>query len=93
VEHRAQVRWASDDGSAVKAVTAADIRTDSSLILALDDPALFNYPIAFMSEPGFWNLTDREAEAFRAYLRKTHAIAPAFTARTPSPRTFRMPRH
>ena len=45
----------------VKELTALDIRTDGSLILTLDDPELFNYPIAFMWEPGFWNLTDREA--------------------------------
>jgi hypothetical protein len=54
----------------VKELTLADIRTDGDLVLALDDPALFNYPIAFMWEPGFWNLTDPEAESFRAYLRK-----------------------
>ena len=51
-------------------LTALDIRTDGSLILTLDDPELFKYPIAFMWEPGFWNLTDREAESFRAYLLK-----------------------
>ena len=51
-------------------LTALDIRTDGSLILTLDDPELFKYPIAFMWEPGFWNLTDREAESFRAYLSK-----------------------
>jgi hypothetical protein len=54
----------------VKALTAVDIRTDASLILTLDDPVLFNHPIAFMWEPGFWNLTDKEAETFRAYLLK-----------------------
>jgi hypothetical protein len=51
-------------------LTALDIHTDGSLILALDDPQLFDYPVAFMWEPGFWNLTDREAAAFRAYLLK-----------------------
>jgi Domain of unknown function (DUF4159) len=51
-------------------ITDLDIRTDGSLILTLDDPELFKYPIAFMWEPGFWNLTDREAESFRAYLLK-----------------------
>jgi hypothetical protein len=54
----------------IKELTAIDIHTDNSLILTLDDPELFNYPIAFMWEPGFWNLTDREAESFRAYLVK-----------------------
>ena len=51
-------------------LTFADIRTDADIILTLDDPELFNYPIALMWEPGFWNLTDSEAESFRAYLLK-----------------------
>ena len=54
----------------MKALTAVDIHTDGSRILALDDPALFEYPIAFMWEPGFWNLTDQEAQSFRAWLLK-----------------------
>jgi hypothetical protein len=54
----------------VDELTGLDIRMDGSLILTLDDPQLFKYPIAFMWEPGFWNLTDREAESFRAYLLK-----------------------
>jgi hypothetical protein len=54
----------------LKELTAIDVRADDSLILSLDDPDLFTYPIAFMWEPGFWTLTDREAESFRAYLLK-----------------------
>src|SRR5207244_5025247 len=54
----------------IREITFLDIRTDGSRILTLDDPDLFRYPIAFMWEPGFWNLTDREAESFRAYLLK-----------------------
>lgn len=54
----------------LKELTSIDVRTDGSLILSLDDPELFKYPIAFMWEPGFWNLTDREALAFRTYLQK-----------------------
>jgi hypothetical protein len=54
----------------LKELTLLDIRTDGSRVLTLDDPELFNYPIAFMWEPGFWNLTDREADSFRAYLLK-----------------------
>jgi hypothetical protein len=54
----------------IREITGVRIRTDGSLILTLDDPELFNYPIAFMWEPGFWNLTDREAASFRAYLLK-----------------------
>jgi hypothetical protein len=51
-------------------LTLVDIRRDGSLILSLDDPELFRYPIAFMWEPGFWSLTDREATSFRSYLLK-----------------------
>ena len=54
----------------LKEITAVDIHTDGSRVLTLDDPELFNYPIAFMWEPGFWNLTDREAASFRTYLLK-----------------------
>jgi hypothetical protein len=51
-------------------LTYLDIHTDGSRILSLDDPELFNYPIAFMWEPGFWILNEREAESFRSYLQK-----------------------
>ena len=51
-------------------VSLIDARTDGSLILTLDDPALFKYPIAVMWEPGFWTMIDHEAEHFRAYLFK-----------------------
>ena len=54
----------------IKDITAMDIRTDADVVISLDDPRLFNYPIALMWEPGFWSLTDREAESFRAYLLK-----------------------
>jgi Domain of unknown function (DUF4159) len=54
----------------IRKLTYLDIHDDGNEILTLDDPDLFKYPIALMWEPGFWNLTDREAESFRAYLQK-----------------------
>jgi hypothetical protein len=39
-------------------------------ILGLDDPDLFKYPVAYMAEPGFWQINDAEAANFRAYLQK-----------------------
>ena len=54
----------------LKELTSLDVRSDGSRILSLDDPELCKYPIAFMWEPGFWVLTDGEAESFRAYLQK-----------------------
>jgi hypothetical protein len=54
----------------LKEITYVQPRIDGSNILSLDDPELFNYPIAYMAEPGFWSLTDKETESFRAYLKK-----------------------
>ncbi len=38
--------------------------------LALDDPRLGRYPVAYIIEVGWWTLTDREASALRAYILK-----------------------
>jgi len=38
--------------------------------VALDDPELFKYPIAYIIEVSWWTLTDREAAGLRAYLQK-----------------------
>jgi hypothetical protein len=43
---------------------------DDSNIFTLDDPELHRYPVAYMSEPGYWTLTDAEAEGLRTYLAK-----------------------
>jgi hypothetical protein len=39
-------------------------------ILALDDPELFKYPIAYLSEPGGWHMTQTETLGLRNYLTK-----------------------
>ncbi len=54
----------------LKEITYTNARTDGSNILSLDDPELFNYPVAYMCEPGYWTMTDKEVESFRAYLKK-----------------------
>jgi hypothetical protein len=41
-----------------------------SNVMAMDDPELFRYPIAYLSEPGGWELSREEAETLRAYLLK-----------------------
>ena len=45
-------------------------RTDASNVLALDDPELFKYPIAYMCEPGFWQPSEPEVLGLRNYLLK-----------------------
>jgi hypothetical protein len=54
----------------MREVTLLDARIDDSAVVALDDPALTDWPVAYMTEAGYWTLNDREAEAFRAYLKK-----------------------
>lgn len=39
-------------------------------VLALDDPELFKYPIAYLSEPGGWYPSDKEILGLRNYLLK-----------------------
>ncbi len=51
-------------------VTAIRPFMDGGTVLALDDPELFKFPVAYLCEPGFWSPTDKEAEALRAYLAK-----------------------
>lgn len=41
-----------------------------SNVMAMDDPELFKYPVAYLSEPGDWQLSPEEAENLRAYLLK-----------------------
>jgi hypothetical protein len=43
---------------------------DESNILTLDDPDLGLYPVVYMSEPGFWTLSEAEMIGLRSYLQK-----------------------
>ena len=51
-------------------VSYLNARLDGFNVLALDDPELFKYPIAYITEAGWWTLSDREASRFRDYLQK-----------------------
>ena len=39
-------------------------------VFELDDPRLMKFPIAYMSEPGWWQVEQKDAEALRNYLLK-----------------------
>jgi len=41
-----------------------------SVIVGFDEPALFDYPIAYVSEPGYWQLNEKETAGLRAYFQK-----------------------
>ena len=52
----------------LNAITAVHPHLDEPVALAMDDPELTKYPVAFMTEAGYWVMSDKEAAAFRAYL-------------------------
>jgi len=51
-------------------LTTIDANLEGSNVYDLDDPDIFKFPLLYISEPGFWTLTDAEAENFRQYLLK-----------------------
>ncbi len=52
------------------ALTLVEPYLGGSNILTLDDPELFKYPLAYLSEPGWWNMSKHEFEGLRNYLLK-----------------------
>ena len=44
--------------------------TEEINTLTLDDPELFKYPVAYVIEPDWWAMTDREGKALREYLQR-----------------------
>jgi hypothetical protein len=51
-------------------LTTATPRSDASNVFTFDDPDLFDYPIAYVSEPGYWSMSDAEVEGLRNYVKK-----------------------
>ena len=74
-----QAPWAHDYPRAetnfakiLEATTFIDTYTEgrSGRVLTLDDPDLFQYPIASIIEVGYWSPSETEVEALRNYLLK-----------------------
>ncbi len=51
-------------------LSSVRVRTDGSVVVALDDPTLFRFPVAYMAEPGFWQPSETETLALRKYVRQ-----------------------
>ncbi|NNE34323.1 MAG: DUF4159 domain-containing protein [Rhodothermales bacterium] len=68
--------WATDYPAAEENLHAAieittKIKLDGPpLVLSLTDPAIFQYPVLYLTEPGFWLTNDEEANGLRAYLER-----------------------
>ena len=43
---------------------------EEGVVVGLDDPELFKFPVAYMTEAGFWVMNDDEGKALGAYLKK-----------------------
>ena len=56
--------------SMMRFITSMRPHVRESNIHTLDDPELMRYPIAYLSEPGYWVPSDAEAEGLRKYLAK-----------------------
>jgi hypothetical protein len=51
-------------------ITSIRPHVEGSNIHTFDDPALLKYPIAYLSEPGYWYPSEAEVSGLREYLRK-----------------------
>jgi hypothetical protein len=54
----------------LKDITAIRPHPDGSNIYRMDDPALLQFPIAYLSEPGYWYPSDSEPRACARISRK-----------------------
>jgi hypothetical protein len=69
--------WAHDYPSAdaniskiIQFVSLIPINVSGTNVFDLDDPEIFRHPIIYISEPGFWAMTDKEGVSLRQYLLK-----------------------
>jgi uncharacterized protein DUF4159 len=51
-------------------ITTVDADLVGSNVYDLDDPEMFRFPLIYISEPGFWTMSDAEALGLREYLLK-----------------------
>ena len=54
---------------ALKRTTAIHVE-EPYLVLELDDDRIFEYPVLYLCEPGYWIMNDEEAERLREYLNR-----------------------
>jgi len=74
---RRDVKWAHDYPRGERHLTrivtelsTVRARTTASNVMALGDPELFKFPVAYLCEAGYWRPSDAEAAALRQYLLK-----------------------
>ena len=56
--------------SMLKELTAIPARNPETNVMTLDDPELMKFPVAYLTEPGYWYPTQSEVQGLRDYLNK-----------------------
>ena len=72
-------------GSLLPTLTAVpqNPRPAGTNIFRMDDPELLKFPVAYLSEPGYWYPTDSEAQGLRTYSpRAASSSSTTSTSRT-----------
>lgn len=54
----------------LRELTTIPVELEGTNVYVLDDPELFRHPVAYISEPGFWTMSDAEARRLREYVLK-----------------------
>ena len=54
----------------LREITELRPHSDGTNVHPFDDPELYKYPIAYLSEPGYWYPSDAEVLGLRLYLQK-----------------------
>jgi hypothetical protein len=54
----------------MRELTTLRAHVNGSNVHTLDDPELLRYPVAYLSEPGYWHPSESEVEGLRRYLAK-----------------------
>jgi hypothetical protein len=54
----------------VDALTTLEPHVEQTNVLSLEDPEIFKYPVLYLIEPSWWDMSDADAVALRRYLAK-----------------------
>jgi hypothetical protein len=70
-------RWSHDYPRAdqhlsrlLQELTTVEVELEGTNVFELDDAELFRHPVAYISEPGFWTMSEGEARSVREYVLK-----------------------
>ncbi len=54
----------------LRELTTMEVELEATNVFEFNNADLFQFPVAYICEPGFWTMSEEEAQAVRAYLLK-----------------------